>query len=102
MKEYKLSKDSNETFLVDSDPCKVIESYLESLPSKGKPWIETQNRSGKLTRIYHGVCPYCNNPTFLVGYEQETIILVCHTCDITKSPFPFWQNITKQRIGHVF
>ena len=29
MKEYKLSKDSNETFLVDSDPCKVIESYLE-------------------------------------------------------------------------
>ena len=71
MKEYKLSKDSNETFLVDSDPCKVIESYLESLPSKGEPWIETQNRSGKLTRIYHGVCPYCNNPTFLVGYETR-------------------------------
>ena len=34
MREYKLKIDSSKTYLVDSDPTKVVESFLDTLPEK--------------------------------------------------------------------
>ena len=84
MKEYKLKIDSSETYLVDSDPTKVVESFLDTLPGKNKPWIQTTKKDGREATTYHGVCPYCNNPITLVGYETRNSL----------SPKPYMKHYT--------
>ncbi len=84
MKEYKLKIDSSETYLVDSDPTKVVESFLDTLPEKNKPWIQTTKKDGREVTTYHGVCPYCNNPITLVGYETRNSL----------SPKPYMKHYT--------
>lgn len=85
MREYKLKINSSKTYLVDSDPTKVVESFLDTLPEKNKPWIQTTKKDGREVTTYHGVCPCCNNPTVLVGYETRN----------SKSPQPYMKHYNK-------
>lgn len=85
MREYKLKIDSSKTYLVDSDPTKVVESFLDTLPEKNQPWIQTTKKNGREVTTYHGVCPCCNNPTLLVGYETRN----------SNSPQPYMKHYNK-------
>lgn len=85
LREYKLKINSSKTYLVDSDPTKVVESFLDTLPEKNQPWIQTTKKNGREVTTYHGVCPCCNNPTLLVGYETRN----------SNSPQPYMKHYNK-------
>lgn len=74
MREYKLKIDSSKTYLVDSDPTKVVESFLDTLPEKNQPWIQTTKKNGREVTTYHGVCPYLitENNYEMRDYERKS------------------------------
>ena len=68
MKDYKLKIGSKTVYLVDPNPKETVNSFLESLPTKEAPWVQ-KDEHDKIR--YFAICPYCNNPITLVGYETR-------------------------------
>ena len=81
MKDYKLKIGSKTVYLVDPNPKETVNSFLESLPSKEAPWVQ-KDEHDKIR--YFAICPYCNNPITLVGYETRNSL----------SPKPYMKHYT--------